>query len=137
VSDVLIDASALVALLDKDDRSHAACRQALAGIRDELVTVWPALTEAIHLLGDFPTAQEALLEMIEDGLLHVALLDAAEVPRIKSLMRKYRDTPMDFAHAALVCVAERDRLSRIVTFDKHFRVYALPRRARFVVLAGR
>jgi predicted nucleic acid-binding protein len=31
-------------------------------------------------------------------------------------------------------VAERDRLTHIVTFDARFRVYALPRRPRFVVL---
>jgi predicted nucleic acid-binding protein len=41
---------------------------------------------------------------------------------------------MDFADAALVRVAERDRLTHIVSFDRHFRVYSLPGRARFVVL---
>jgi hypothetical protein len=53
---------------------------------------------------------------------------------MKTLLRKYRDLPMDFADAALVRVAERDALTRILTFDRHFRVYALPGRARFVVL---
>lgn len=137
VADVLVDASALVALLDRDDRSHAACVRALATIRDGLTTVWPAFTEAIHLLGDFPHAQDALFAMIEDGVLRVATLDETDVPRMKVLMRKYRDTPMDFADAALVRVAERDGLNRILTFDRHFFVYALPRRARFVVIPDR
>ena len=137
MSDVLVDASGLVALLDRDDRAHTACVQALATIRGGLVTVWPAFTEAIHLLGSFPLAQEALLEMVEDGLLRVASLDATDVPRMRALMRKYRDTPMDFADAALVRIAERNRVNRILTFDRHFFVYALPRRARFVVLPGK
>ena len=52
-------------------------------------------------------------------------------------MRKYRDLPMDFADAALVRVAERDRLNRILTFDRHFEIYALPRRTKFTVLPAR
>lgn len=39
-------------------------------------------------------------------------------------MHKYRDPPMDLADAALVRVAERDKLSRIFTLDRrHFRIY--------------
>jgi predicted nucleic acid-binding protein len=134
VAAVLVDASALVALLDRDDRAHGACVDALAGIREMLMTVWPALTEAMYLLNDHPRAVEALYEMVEDGVMALANLDESDLPRMKELMRKYRDTPMDFAAAALVRVAERERLNRIVTFDRHFKIYALPRRTRFVVL---
>jgi uncharacterized protein len=137
VADVLVDASALVALLDRDDRSHAPCVEALSRIREPLSTVWPALTEAMHLLAETPRGQEALLDMTEDGVLKLAELNSTDVARMKELMRKYRDTPMDFADAALVRVAERDHLTRILTFDSHFRVYALPRRSRFVVLGPR
>jgi hypothetical protein len=55
---------------------------------------------------------------------------------MKAMMRKYRDLPMDFADAALVRVAERDRVTHILSFDRHFREYTLPGRARFVVLPG-
>lgn len=131
---VLVDAGALIALLDRSDNCHAACLEALGQVRDPLMTVWPALTEAMHLLTDVPRAQEALFEMIEDGALGLAVLDDDDLDRMKSLMRKYRDLPMDFADAALVRVAERDQLTHIVSFDRHFRVYTLPGRARFVVL---
>jgi predicted nucleic acid-binding protein len=134
VSGVLVDAGALVALLDAGDRGHAACLSALAAIRDPLLTVWPALTEAMHLVAGTPRAQEALLDMIDDEALRLASLGRTDLPRMKTLLRKYRDLPMDFADAALVRVAERDALTRILTFDRHFRVYALPGRARFVVL---
>lgn len=131
---VLVDAGALIALLDRADRNHQACVDALGSITDPLVTVWPAVTEAMHLLADTPPGQEALLDMIDDEALAVVDLEAADARRMKTLMRKYRDLPMDFADAALVRVAERERLNRIVTFDRHFRIYALPGRARFVVL---
>ena len=131
---VLVDAGALIALLDRDDAHHARCVEALKRIRDPLVTVWPALTEAMHLLAEAPRAPEALCDMVTDGALSLIHLDDADVARIKQLMQKYRDRPMDFADAALVRAAERGGLTRIVTFDADFKIYRLPRRARFTVL---
>jgi hypothetical protein len=72
--------------------------------------------------------------MVSDGALTLAELDVPDVERIKQLVQKYRDVPMDFADAALVRAAERERLTRIVTFDRHFEICRLPRRARFTVL---
>jgi predicted nucleic acid-binding protein len=137
VPDVLVDAGALIALLDRDDAEHERCVEALRGIRDPLATVWPALTEAMHLLADTPRGPDALCDMVSDGVLKLIPLDLPDLGRIKQLMQKYHDAPMDFADAALVCVAERERLTRIVTFDRHFEIYRLPRRARFTVLPSR
>ena len=117
---VLVDASALIALLDRDDAHHEPCVAALKRIRDPLVTVWPALTEAMHLLADTPPGPDLLCDMVTDEALRLVGLDAADLAHMKQLMQKYRDLPMDFADAALVCAAERERLTRIVTFDRHF-----------------
>jgi predicted nucleic acid-binding protein len=133
---VLVDASALIALLDEDDAAHQPCVEELKHIRDPLATVWPALTEAMHLVESF-RGPEALCDMVSDGVLKLLSLDARDMNRIKELMLKYRDLPMGFADAALVRVAERDSLTRILTFDSHFEVYRLPRRARFSVLPPR
>ena len=132
--DVLVDASALIALLDRDDAAHERCVETLKGLRAPLVTVWPALTEAMHLLADTWRGPDALCDMVSDGALTLVPLEAPDVGRIKQLLQKYRDVPMDFADAALVCAAERERLTRIVTFDHHFEIYRLPRRTRFMVL---
>ena len=131
---VLVDASALVAFLDRDDEAHERCVVALKGSCESLVTVWPALTEAMHLLSGTPKGVDALCDMIEDSVLGLVALDEGDLPRMKDLMRKYHDLPMDFADAALVRVAERDGLSRILTFDAHFHVYRLPHRKRMTVL---
>lgn len=122
---VLVDAGPLVAILDRSDRHHAACRKALEGIRGPLVTVWPAVTEAVYLLGSVSAlAQRHLLEMLETGVLGLVGLDQEDVPRIKELMEKYSDLPMDLADAALVCAAEKERLGTILTVDgRDFRVY--------------
>ena len=134
MADVLVDAGALVAFLDADDGEHERCLEALQRVRDPLATVWPALTEAMHLLADTPRGANALCDMVCDRALKLLPLEGSEMARIKQLMEKYRDLPMDFADAALVRAAERDGLTRIVTFDRHFGVYRLPRRTKFTVL---
>jgi predicted nucleic acid-binding protein len=121
---VLVDAGPLVATLDKDDPHHAECVNELRRIRDPLVTVWPAFTEAMYLLGYSWDRQRALWEWLETGSFTLASIDGTDAPRMRALMQKYRDLPMDLADAALVRVAERDELHRVFTLDRrHFSVY--------------
>jgi predicted nucleic acid-binding protein len=114
---VLVDTGPLVALFDRDDAHHARCVQALKSIRRPLVTVWPVLTEATYLLSFSFQAQDDLWEFVERGGLRLAELSARDVPRIRALMQKYRDHPMDLADAVLVRVAEREHLRTIFTLD--------------------
>lgn len=121
---VLVDTGPLVALLDRSDAHHLACRDALRSSRDRLVTVWPVLTEATHLLAFSVEAQDALLEMVALDAPALLPLQKEDLPRIRGLMRQYRDLPMDFADAALVRVAERERIRRVLTLDRRdFGVY--------------
>ena len=108
---VLVDAGPLVALVDGGDAHHVACVDALQAIRDPLVTVWPAFTEAMYLLGVSWQAQAALWEMVESETVETVGL------------------------AALVRVAEREKISSIFTLDrKHVRVYRPGGLGRFSVL---
>jgi predicted nucleic acid-binding protein len=133
---VLVDAGPLVAILDRGDAAHHACVTALRTLRDPLITVWPALTEAMYLLGGSWSAQKALWSRLETGALALASLDEEDAPRMRELMEKYRDLPMDLADAALVRVAERESLTEIFTLDrKHFSVYRPGRRRRFSIVA--
>jgi len=62
--------------------------------------------------------------MLESGALKLLSLDVPDFPRMRELMNKYRDLPMDLADAALVRVAERERISRVFTIDRRdFEVY--------------
>jgi len=132
---VLVDAGPLVAVLDRSDPQHAVCIRTLQTIRDPLVTVWPAMTEAMYLLRSFWSAQAALCEMVETEAVRLLTLERTDVPRIKELIRKYRDLPMDLADAALVRVAEGEKLRRIFTTDrKDFEVYRPSRLRRFAIL---
>lgn len=129
---ILVDAGPLVALVDASDQHHRRCVDALRSIREPLVTVWPALTEAMYLLLDLPRGQAAVWEMVERRAVRVAPLDADDIPRIRELMAKYQNGPMDLADAALVRVAERDALDTIFTVDERdFGVYRINGRKHF------
>jgi hypothetical protein len=124
VRGVLVDAGPLVALIDRGDEHHEACVEALRVIKDPLMTVWPAVTQAMYLLGPSWPAQAALWEMVESEAVALLPLDADDVPRMAELMRKYKDLPMDLADAALVRMAERERIRQVFTLDQRdFRVY--------------
>jgi predicted nucleic acid-binding protein len=132
---ILVDAGPLVALVDASDQHHEACVRALKKIKEPLATVWPALTEAMYLLADLPRGQEAVWDMCERGAPRLLPLEEGDIPRIRELMRKYRDRPMDLADAALVRVAERERVRSVFTVDKKdFGVYRAYGRTRLTVI---
>ena len=132
---MLVNAGPLVALTDASDPNHDPCRHLLARIQTRLLTVWPAFTEAMHLVRRSARAQDELMNLVERGAIGLAPLAADDMPRIRELIRKYRDLPMDFADAALVRVAERERIRRVFTLDRRdFQVYRPRGLSRFDIL---
>jgi predicted nucleic acid-binding protein len=132
---VLIDAGPLVALLDRSDGHHDEIVEVTKSIQDPLVSVWPVLVEAMYLLSFSWKAQKALWEILETGTVRLLDLGDDDIPPMKSLMEKYHDLPMDMADAALVRVAEREGIRRVLTLDqKDFSVYRLTRKGPFTVL---
>lgn len=135
---ILLDAGPLVAILHAGDRHHRECVETLSSLSEPLVTVWPAVTEAMYLLGFSSDAQQALWEVLESDAVLLAELTDADIPRMKELMQKYRDLPMDLADAALVRVAERERIRTIFTIDhRDFELYRPRGFRQFRILPAR
>ena len=135
---ILVDTGPLVALIHEDDNEHRICKDTFLTFSEPLGTVWPVLTEAMYLLSFSWDAQNALWEMIEAGAVEILPLGTDDVARMRELMRKYRDLPMDLGDASLVRVAERERLRRIFTLDRRdFQIYRPSRIGRFAVLPSR
>jgi hypothetical protein len=121
---VLVDTGPLVALIDRGDQYHGRAVAALHDIRDPMLTVWPVVSEAFFLLDFSWRAQAALWELLTAGTITLASLGEDDLKRMSVLMAKYKDLPMELADAALVRVAERERIRQVFTFDqKDFRVY--------------
>jgi len=132
---ILVDAGPLTALIHADDKYHRRCRETLEKLDQPLATVWPAFTEAMHLLRFSWAAQDALWEFARRDILTFLPLDGTDAARMQQLMHKYRDLPMDLADAALVTVAERERLRTVFTLDrKDFSVYRPSRLGPFTII---
>jgi uncharacterized protein len=130
---ILTDAGPLIAILDRGERDHEACVACLAELTPPMLTTWPAFSEAMYLLeqGSGWRAQDALWGLIQSGDLEIAAQAPELYERMRSLMAKYYDLPMDLADASLVALAEVRGLHDIFTLDQaDFRVYR-PKRRHF------
>lgn len=132
---VLVDAGPLVALIDRSDPHHLSCVAALAAIHDSLGTVWPAFTEAMFLVRASAQAQRTLWDLLNAAGVSFIEIGPDDCPRMRELMWKYRDLPMDLADAVLVRVAEREGLRRVFTIDRQdFEIYRPHPFGRFEIL---
>jgi len=133
---ILTDTGPIVAIMDRADEDHKLCVAALSGLRGPMTTTWPALTEAMHLIGARAgwKAQDTLLGLVNRGDVVLKDLESAEVDRCRELMSKYKSLPMDLSDASLVVLAERLRTRRIFTLDSDFRVYRVQGRQGFEIV---
>lgn len=128
----LIDTGAILALLDRDDRWHRRCVEALRKLRLPLATSAAVLAELFHLLGDHPREVAAAWSFLRSGAVTVLPVDDRDLPELEALMDKYRDRPMDFADATLVLLAHREDLTTVFTVDHaDFETYRIEGRRRF------
>ncbi len=87
------------------------------------------------MLGFSSKAQDGLWSLLEGDAVRILQLDGTDLPRMRELMRKYRDLPMDLADAGLVRVAERERVSRVFTIDRRdFELYRSRGVRRFTII---
>ncbi len=133
----LIDTGPLVALIDKGDReNHRKCTAVFRSFKTPPLTTWPCLTEALYFLGGIRgwPSQAALWRFVERGGLSLHNPQADEWRRVRALMEQYHDTPMDFADASLVALAEATGLKRILTLDDDFYVYRINGKETFELI---
>ena len=122
-------------MFDKSDRQHRPVTGALKTARHALLlTTWPCVTEATHLLERIDL-QLALLTYVHRGFMAVSEFTAADLEQFIAWMAKYRDRPMDFADASLVWLAAESGVAEILTTDRaDFETYRLPKGRRFRLL---
>jgi predicted nucleic acid-binding protein len=116
----LLDTGPLVAYLDADDRQHARVASALDSFSGRLVTTNAVITEAMFFLQDVAGGPTQLAAFISASATHIYdLAQPAELEQAARLMERYRDTPMDYADATLVLLAEALNVSAVLTLDQH------------------
>lgn len=134
----LIDTGALLAVLNRNDRWHHPCTEALAALQWPLATSAAVLTELFHFLLKQSSDLEPAWGLIHSKAVMVSPIGDEDVPDLQTLMDRYRDRPMDFADATLVHLARREQLDTVFTIDHDdFETYRIDGRRRFHIVPQR
>lgn len=129
----LVDTGPLIAYLDARDPEHEAVATWLDGYSGQLLTTSAVITEAMHFVTFSRDGPELLTEFVD--LTATRVYDCAQPAQLRravGLMRKYADTPMDFADASLVLLGEKTSVFDILTLDRRgFSTYRIGKRKSF------
>ncbi len=131
---VLIDTSVIVALLNLRDHHHKRCIAALSDLRQPIATCEAIIAESCYMVQSIPEAIDRILANVADGTFKIPFRLAECATAIQELMRKYRDTPADFADACLIAMAGQLGTGDILTLDSDFKRYRWRRNRRFNLL---
>ena len=90
------------------------------------------LTEATRLLAGVRGGRAACVDFFLSGSAVLVPSTATSLQRVRKLLDKYADPPMDFADATLVALAEELDCTSVFTTDRaDFSVYRLKGRKSF------
>lgn len=120
---VLLDTGAIVALLDRSERHHERCAEAVEGAESPLVTCEAVIAEACYLLRNLRGASESVVANVTSGVFQVPFQLSRAATSVQRLLRKYSDLRIDFADACLIHLAGELRTGEILTLDRDFEVY--------------
>ena len=115
---LVLDTGPVVALLDATDPEHARS------------------TEIMHLLERNTLGPRTVVKFVAASRLRIEGCGGLNtLIRSVSLMEKYADTPMDFADATLILLADARKTRQICTLDRRgFVTYRTLDRKRFTVI---
>ncbi|MEI9998425.1 MAG: PIN domain-containing protein [Verrucomicrobiota bacterium] len=124
----LIDTGPLYALLDRRDQYHRWATEISSSLEAPLLTCDAVLSETFYLLNGDAVGRHLLGTLVDRGVLLLRFSSAPVISRVLELMETYREIPMSFADACLVCMVEQHPGAAIFTLDRDFTIYRQHRR---------
>jgi predicted nucleic acid-binding protein len=115
----LVDTGPIVAYLDSTDPHHATVSTAMDEFLGGGVTTPAVVTEAMHFAGRSANGPRAVAELVwASGMTVYDMCQPHDLKEAALLMDRYADTPMDFADATLVLLADLLEISDVLTLDR-------------------
>jgi len=131
---VILDTGPWVALIDRSEGKHRQCVEWFRQFEGDIFSSEAVLTEVLYLLNFSFKAQSAAIDFILNGAITLVASDLESLRKAKLLMEKYKDVPMDYADATLVCLADDLSIPHVATFDlRGFGIYRSPLKRPFVI----
>ena len=115
----LIDTGFMLAVLDESDSHHKACAE-IFQIENEMLLPEVVLTELAYLIlrqSGYDTLT-TFLNYLANGELPIISATTQDLARSAEILKKYRDSKIDFVDSIIMAIAERLDIKRILTVDR-------------------
>jgi uncharacterized protein len=123
ISNVLLDAGPLAALVNPRDQWYEWVRSQFAEIRPPLLTCESVISEACFLSRRTHGGMPGILGLLDRGVVRLAFSLDEHWREVSTLLRRYDDVPMSLADACLVRMSELTADCALLTLDSDFRIY--------------
>ena len=131
----ILDTGPWVALIDKSESKHDICVRWLKNFSGKLYSTESVLTEVLYLLNFSVKAQTAAIDFVLKSVVEIIPSSVESMKKVKVLIKKYSDLPMDYADATIVCLAMDTGIYNIITLDqKDFNIYRFKKKQSFVIM---
>jgi uncharacterized protein len=120
---VLIDSGPIVAALRKRDQHHDWARAQFEATTESFLTCEGVISESLFLLERAPGGKTSLCSLLERAIIVSDFSFHHQLSETLRLIRRYQDTPMSFADACLVRMAELRDEATIFTTESDFQIY--------------
>ena len=126
---VLLDTICLFALADASDRHHAQVLDVARDLSEPLILPLPVLPEITYLLASRlgHAAMRRFLAQLASSDAILEPIDRTDLRRIGDILEQYADSRLDFVDAAIIAIAERRQVTRILTLDRRDFLMVRPR----------
>lgn len=130
----ILDTGPWVALIDRSESMHDRCVRWFKDYSGKLYSTEAVLTEVLYLLNFSVKAQTAAIDFVLKSVVELIPASGESLKKVRALMRKYSDLPMDYADATIVCLGMDTGIKNIITLDKKdFGIYRI-RNQPFVIM---
>ena len=133
---ILVDTSCVYALVDTSAREHAAVAQIVRASARHLVLPAPVLPKVCYLIHSrlgHTVMRRFLNELAVSGP-QLESVQQGDLQRITAILDQYADARLDFVDAAIIVIAERLDVTRILTLDRRDFSIVRPRHCEFFEL---
>ncbi|MBI2397258.1 MAG: PIN domain-containing protein [Xanthomonadales bacterium] len=120
---LILDTGPWVALHCRDEQHHAWAKAQFARTSEPLLTCEAVVAETCFLLARGGFDPGKALQLIERGVVQLAMHLDEEIATVRALFQRYDNVPASLADACLIRMSELFDPSRVLTLDSDFRIY--------------
>jgi uncharacterized protein len=131
---ILIDTGPIIAYLNPNDTHHLWAVETISSANLPLLSCEAVIAEAYFLLRRDHLGSDALMRLLEAGIIQISFSLKTEISALRELMRRYQSVPMSLADACLVRMSELDPEVSVLTLDSDFLIYRRVRNAIIPVI---